>query len=96
MKAMVEAMEQRIVTATRHVDKADDSPDSQKTIHTLAMEAILLTHQNYQLRQAIDDHRFFHSMLQLEYDHVRLADWLCCVVWRTLTVNVAFAARDSG
>lgn len=81
MKAMVEAMEQRIATATRHVDKAENSPAAQKAIHTLAMEAILLTHQNYQLRQAIDDHHFFHSMLQLEYDHVRIPLMAGLAVW---------------
>ncbi|POM78495.1 hypothetical protein PHPALM_3974 [Phytophthora palmivora] len=68
MKETVAAMESRIRELCEGT-KAQ-SPMRHK-ISELTMEATHLTNHNYSLRKALDDHRFFHSMLQLEYDHVR-------------------------
>ena len=43
----------------------------QHKIMALAMEATTLSHDNHELRKVLDEHEFFHVMLQLEYDHVR-------------------------
>lgn len=45
------------------------APAKQQTMCDWALEAIRLNHQNYHLRRAIDDHRFFHSMVGLEFAH---------------------------
>ncbi|KUF81184.1 hypothetical protein AM587_10002441 [Phytophthora nicotianae] len=66
MKETVAAMESRIRELCEGVKS--ESPIRQK-ISELTMEATHLTNHNYSLRKALDDHRFFHSMLQLEYDH---------------------------
>ncbi|KAF4147176.1 hypothetical protein GN958_ATG03586 [Phytophthora infestans] len=66
MKETVAAMESRIRELCEGVKS--ESPTRQK-ISELTMEATHLTNHNYSLRKALDDHRFFHSMLQLEYDH---------------------------
>ncbi|OWZ04753.1 hypothetical protein PHMEG_00023292, partial [Phytophthora megakarya] len=66
MKETVTAMERRIRELCEG-PKAE-SPLRQK-INELTIEATHLTNHNYSLRKALDDHRFFHSMLQLEYDH---------------------------
>lgn len=68
MKETVAAMESRIRELCEGVKS--ESPVRQK-ISDLTIEAQHLTNHNYNLRKALDDHRFFHSMLQLEYDHVR-------------------------
>uniref|UniRef100_M4BQU1 Uncharacterized protein n=1 Tax=Hyaloperonospora arabidopsidis (strain Emoy2) TaxID=559515 RepID=M4BQU1_HYAAE len=41
----------------------------QHKIMALAMEATTLSHDNHELRKVLDEHEFFHVMLQLEYDH---------------------------
>ncbi|EGZ06851.1 hypothetical protein PHYSODRAFT_565755 [Phytophthora sojae] len=66
MKETVAAMEVRIRELCEGAKS--ESPMRQK-ISELTMEAQHLTNHNYNLRKALDDHRFFHSMLQLEYDH---------------------------
>ncbi|KAE8995213.1 hypothetical protein PR003_g20274 [Phytophthora rubi] len=66
MKETVAAMESRIRELCEGVKS--ESPVRQK-ISDLTIEAQHLTNHNYNLRKALDDHRFFHSMLQLEYDH---------------------------
>ncbi|KAJ8517415.1 hypothetical protein ON010_g18324 [Phytophthora cinnamomi] len=68
MKETVAAMEIRIRELCEGAKS--ESPLRQK-ISQLTMEAQHLTNHNYSLRKALDDHSFFHSMLQLEYDHVR-------------------------
>uniref|UniRef100_K3WWG3 BHLH domain-containing protein n=1 Tax=Globisporangium ultimum (strain ATCC 200006 / CBS 805.95 / DAOM BR144) TaxID=431595 RepID=K3WWG3_GLOUD len=66
MKNMVGTMEAQITQFCR-TQRFDDGRKQQ--LCDLALEAITLHNQNYHLRKAIDDHKFFHSMLQLEYEH---------------------------
>lgn len=66
MKDTVAKMELRIRELCDGVQSSD--PTRQK-ISALTLEAQRLVNHNYSLRKALDDHRFFHSMLQLEYDH---------------------------
>uniref|UniRef100_H3GYA6 Uncharacterized protein n=1 Tax=Phytophthora ramorum TaxID=164328 RepID=H3GYA6_PHYRM len=66
MKETVAAMESRIRSLC---DGGKRESPLRQSISDLTLEATHLTNHNYNLRKALDDHRFFHSMLQLEYDH---------------------------
>ncbi|KAF4315451.1 hypothetical protein BBO99_00009365 [Phytophthora kernoviae] len=66
MKETVEVLEGRIKELCEGVKVGSTA---RQRISELTMEATYLTNHNYSLRKALDDHRFFHSMLQLEYDH---------------------------
>ncbi|RLN57486.1 hypothetical protein BBJ28_00012005, partial [Nothophytophthora sp. Chile5] len=66
MKETVAALEVRIQSLCEGMKL--ENPTQQR-ISQLAMEATHLTHHNHSLRKSLDDHHFFHSMLQLEYDH---------------------------
>lgn len=74
MKDVVETLETQITTFCK---KQQFPVKKQQQICDMALEAITLNHQNYYLRKAIDDHRFFHSMAQLEYEHVCCCCCLC-------------------
>lgn len=69
MKDVVSNLETQILSFCH---KQNFSPSKQQAVCDMAVEAIRLNHQNYHLRKAIDDHKFFHSMIGLEYEHVRL------------------------
>ncbi|TDH73716.1 hypothetical protein CCR75_002631 [Bremia lactucae] len=66
MRATVAAMETRLFELCESMKAAESLSFK---IAELTMEATHLTSHNYCLRKALDTHRFFHSMLQLEYDH---------------------------
>jgi hypothetical protein len=98
MKETVAAMELRI----KKLCEAGQSGNPLKQqISDLTLEAQHLTNHNFSLRKALDDHRFFHSMLQLEYDHVRcravrrggsstnVAAWIAPVQRETTSDSVA-------
>lgn len=72
MKEDVELLEQRI---RGFCDEMQSHPGmkspAEERVAEVILESIVLNNHNYHLKKAIDDHRFFHSMLQLEYDHVR-------------------------
>lgn len=68
MKDLVGNLETQI---TQFCKKQRFADAKKQEICDLALKAITLNNQNYHLRKAIDDHRFFHSMVQLEYEHVR-------------------------
>lgn len=89
MKDVVETLETQI---TSFCKKQRFPAEKQQQICDMALEAITLNHQNYYLRKAIDDHRFFHSMAQLEYEHVRIAS-LCCLVMGVACVRVGLPDR---
>lgn len=69
MKDLVGSLEAQITSFCSKQQRL--APEKQQQICSMALEAIALNHQNYHLRRAIDDHRFFHSMVELEYEHVR-------------------------
>lgn len=71
MKEDVDELEAKIRGICSHMALTSTSK-SQERVAEVILESIVLNNHNYNLRRAIDDHRFFHSMLQLEYDHVRL------------------------
>ncbi|TYZ68411.1 hypothetical protein PybrP1_006199 [[Pythium] brassicae (nom. inval.)] len=66
MKDAVSSLEAQIAVFCKRQPRA---AGKQQTVRDLALEAIRLSHQNYHLRRAIDDHRFFHSMVGLEFEH---------------------------
>jgi hypothetical protein len=71
MKENVELLESRIRSVCGEMAFKKSSL-SQQRVAEVVLESIVLNNHNYHLRKAIDDHRFFHSMIQLEYDHVRV------------------------
>lgn len=76
MKENVDLLESRIRTVCGEM-ALRSTTQSQQRVAEVILESIVLNNHNYHLRKAIDDHRFFHSMLQLEYDHVRVPLFSC-------------------
>ncbi|KAI9909394.1 hypothetical protein PsorP6_014526 [Peronosclerospora sorghi] len=67
MKKAVAMLEAQIKTLCASEQR--DTHLIKHKIATLIMEATDLANANFQLQKAIDEHQFFHSMLQIEYNH---------------------------
>ncbi|DAZ99284.1 TPA: hypothetical protein N0F65_005452 [Lagenidium giganteum] len=70
MKEVVQMLEQQLTVYARH----DFDHPIQRSMSDVAVECMQLENENFHLRKAVDDHKFFHTMVQIECDYRETSD----------------------